>query len=63
MYVFFFIFFQDYFVCFMFGIMVLGYQNGLLKDYMEIVIRLIRICYEMYNKMFIKFSLEIVYFN
>lgn len=54
---------QDHLVCYLPGTLALGYMHGLGDDHLELAKKLMKTCFNMYNRMPTKLSPEIVYFN
>lgn len=54
---------QDHLVCFLPGTLALGAHNGLLADHMDLAIKLMETCYQMYAQVETGLSPEIVHFN
>lgn len=54
---------QDHLVCFLPGTLALGAHNGLPGDHMDLAVRLMETCYQMYKQMETGLSPEIAHFN
>lgn len=54
---------QDHLVCFLPGTLALGAHNGLPGDHMDLAVKLIETCYQMYKQMETGLSPEIAHFN
>ncbi|GAB1607422.1 endoplasmic reticulum mannosyl-oligosaccharide 1,2-alpha-mannosidase-like isoform X1 [Argonauta hians] len=54
---------MDHLVCYLPGTLALGYMHGLGEDHLEMAKKLMKTCFNMYNRMQTKLSPEIVYFN
>ncbi|KAH9122579.1 hypothetical protein LEN26_006948 [Aphanomyces euteiches] len=54
---------MDHLVCFIPGMLALGYANGMPESHFELAQELVHTCFQMYNQMGSKLSPEIAYFN
>uniref|UniRef100_A0A3Q3WT74 alpha-1,2-Mannosidase n=1 Tax=Mola mola TaxID=94237 RepID=A0A3Q3WT74_MOLML len=54
---------QDHLVCFLPGTLALGFHNGLPDDHMDLAVKLMETCHQMYQQMETGLSPEIVHFN
>ncbi|DBA02142.1 TPA: hypothetical protein N0F65_004777 [Lagenidium giganteum] len=54
---------MDHLVCFVPGMLALGYMNGMPKDHLDLAEQLAETCYQMYAQMATKLAPEIMYFN
>lgn len=54
---------QDHLVCFLPGTLALGAHNGLPGDHMDLAVKLMETCYQMYKQMETGLSPEIAHFN
>lgn len=54
---------MDHLVCYLPGTLALGYMHGLGDEHLELAKKLMKTCFNMYNRMPTKLSPEIVYFN
>ncbi|OQR91976.1 mannosyl-oligosaccharide alpha-1,2-mannosidase [Thraustotheca clavata] len=54
---------MDHLVCFIPGMLTLGYMNGMPKSHLDLAEQLLETCWEMYNQMGSKLAPEIAYFE
>ncbi|KAG7388549.1 Endoplasmic reticulum mannosyl-oligosaccharide 1,2-alpha-mannosidase [Phytophthora pseudosyringae] len=54
---------MDHLVCFVPGMLALGYQNGMPEEHLTLAKQLMETCYQMYAQMEAKLAPEIMYFN
>ncbi|POM71946.1 Mannosyl-oligosaccharide alpha-1,2-mannosidase [Phytophthora palmivora] len=54
---------MDHLVCFVPGMLALGYQNGMPEEHLTLAKQLMETCYQMYAQMESKLAPEIMYFN
>ncbi|RQM12948.1 hypothetical protein DD237_006507 [Peronospora effusa] len=54
---------MDHLVCFVPGMLALGYMNGMPEEHLTLAKQLMETCYQMYAQMEAKLAPEIVYFN
>ncbi|KAE9044493.1 Endoplasmic reticulum mannosyl-oligosaccharide 1,2-alpha-mannosidase [Phytophthora rubi] len=54
---------MDHLVCFVPGMLALGYMNGMPEEHLTLAKQLIETCYQMYAQMESKLAPEIMYFN
>ncbi|RHY27120.1 hypothetical protein DYB32_007035 [Aphanomyces invadans] len=54
---------MDHLVCFIPGMLALGYVNGMPESHLTLAKELLHTCYQMYNQMASKLAPEIAYFN
>nr|AIG56487.1 secreted protein [Achlya hypogyna] len=54
---------MDHLVCFIPGMLALGYMNGMPKSHMDLAQDLLETCWQMYDQMESKLAPEIAYFN
>eukprot|EP00644_Phytophthora_capsici_P006795 jgi/Phyca11/504489/fgenesh2_kg.PHYCAscaffold_8_\ len=54
---------MDHLVCFVPGMLALGYHNGMPEEHLTLAKQLMETCYQMYAQMEAKLAPEIMYFN
>jgi hypothetical protein len=54
---------MDHLVCFVPGMLALGYQNGMPEEHLALAKQLMETCFQMYAQMEAKLAPEIMYFN
>ncbi|KAF0687615.1 Aste57867_20598 [Aphanomyces stellatus] len=54
---------MDHLVCFIPGLLALGYMNGMPSWHLDLAKELLHTCYQMYNQMYSKLAPEIAYFS
>lgn len=54
---------MDHLVCFVPGMLTLGYMHGMPAEHLELAKQLVETCYQMYDRMAAKLAPEIAYFN
>ncbi|RLN60196.1 hypothetical protein BBJ29_001429 [Phytophthora kernoviae] len=54
---------MDHLVCFVPGMLTLGYMNGMPEEHLTLAKQLMETCYQMYAQMAAKLAPEIMYFN
>lgn len=54
---------MDHLVCFVPGMLALGYYHGMPQEHLELAKQLIETCYQMYARMATKLAPEIMYFH